>query len=222
MAIITDLAPIVEGTVKRLSSRAFSCDPLMGADLSRITSVVSSAYKRHGHILEASIRAALAADGRFIVWTEPTLPISQAAESLATSYMSSPTSALSAGIQHEIAGHRTLQIDMFVYDTVQKTISAYEVKRGAGAHDAGKRRSMLRDLLCTQVVLRSYAEKILNLEVRSAHSYVIIYCGAESLGKPFTLTREDLNDHFGCDIVGQIEEVNAYYRSCIENLLQTA
>lgn len=221
MTILANLIPIVDATVGRLASRAFGCDPLMGAELSRVTSVVSSAYKRHGHILEASVKAALAANDRYIVWSDPSLPISQAAESLATSYMSNPTAALLAGIQHELSGHRTLQVDMLVYDTVEETISAYEIKRGAGAHDAGKRRSMLRDLLCTQVVLKSYAEARLGLNVSTAHSYVIIYYGAETLGSPFTLKREILDDHFQFGIISQIEEVNAYYRGRIEALLRT-
>lgn len=219
MSVIPKLAPIVDGTVDRLSARAFDCDPLMGAELSRITSVVSSAYKRHGHILEAALKEVLRQHDRFIVWDDPQLPISSAAESLATSYMGNPQAALQASIAHEGQGHRTLQIDMLVFDQLHGTIRSYEVKRGAGTHDAGKRRSMLRDLLCTQVVLKSYAEQKLELSCSSAQSHIVIYYGAETLGKPFTLTRADLDSHFEVQIVDEIEEVNSYYRQRIEALL---
>jgi hypothetical protein len=219
MSILQTLTPIVDGTLTRLGARAFDCDPLMGAELSRITSVVSSAYKRHGHILEAALKAALQQHERFVVWDDPQLPISSAAESLATSYMGNPQAALQASIAHEPQGHRTLQVDMVVFDQEQGAIRAYEVKRGAGTHDAGKRRSMLRDLLCTQVVLRSYAEQRLKLPCTSAHAHIVIYYGAETLGAPFTLTRSDLDSHFGVPVVAEIEEVNDYYRGRIEELL---
>lgn len=219
MAVLNTIKPVVDATVGRLRDRAFDCDPLMGAELSRITSVVSSAYKRHGHILEATLKAVLREHSRFEVWDDPRLPISQAAEGLATSYMSNPTSALNASIKHEAKGHRTLQVDMLVFDKKRKTVSSYEVKRGAGTHDAGKRRSMMRDLLCTQVVLKSYAENKLNLSCKSAHSYIIVYYGAETLGVPFTLWRDHLDDHFGVPVLSQMEKVNRYYRKQIENLL---
>lgn len=222
MSVIQELTPLVDGTLDRLSARAFNCDPLMGPELSRITSVVSSAYKRHGHILEAALKAVLRQHDRFIVWDDPQLPISHAAESLATSYMGNPQSALQASIGHELQGHRTLQVDLLVFDQQEGTIRAYEVKRGAGTHDAGKRRSMLRDLLCTQVVLKSYAEQRLEISCSAAQAHIVIYYGAENLGAPFTLTRETLDEHFGVPVVDEIEEVNSYYRQRIEALLAHA
>lgn len=219
MAVLSTIKPVVDATVERLRERTFDCDPLMGQELSRITSVVSSAYKRHGHILEATLKAVLREYRHFEVWDDPRLPISQAAEGLATSYMSDPASALKASIKHEAKGHRTLQVDMLVFDKKRKTVSSYEVKRGAGSHDAGKRRSMMRDLLCTQVVLKSYAENKLKVPCKSAHSYIIVYYGAETLGAPFTLWRNHLDDHFGVSVLAEMEKVNRYYRKQIEELL---
>ncbi len=207
--------------MERLSKKAFCCDPLMGEDYSRVTSVVSSAYKRHGQILEASILNCLQAYDKFAVWNDPKLHIPQAAEALAGTYMGTPAAALAANITHEGPGDRTVQVDLLVYDKEQNTVCSYEVKRGAGTHDAGKRRSMLRDLLCTQVVLKSYGDHQLDVQCASAHSHVIIYYGAETLGAPFTLTRDDMDDHFGVPIVEQVEEVNAYYRSRVEELLES-
>lgn len=219
MSIVNELKPVVDRTVKRLRKKAFDCDPLMGAELSRITSVVSSAYKRHGHILEASLKAVLQQHQRFQVWSVPKLSISQAAENLATSYMTNPKTALKAAIEHEEEGHRTLQIDLIVHDSKKRTVSSYEIKRGAGTHDAGKRRSMLRDMLCTQVVLKSFAESKLGVKSRSAHSYMIFYYGKESIGAPFSLSRDDLDAHFGVAVKKHIEAVNRYYRKQIEALL---
>lgn len=214
------MRPVVDATIGRLSQATFSCDPLMGEEYSRITSVVSSAYKRHGQILETSILECLRRYERFEVWNDPALPVSRAADALAGTYMTNPVAALTANIAHAGEAERTLQVDLLVHDREQATVSSYEVKRGAGTHDAGKKRSMLRDLICTQVILKSYGEERLQVNCETARSHIIIYYGAESFG-PFTLTRDNLDEHFGVPLVGQIEEVNAYYRSQVEQLLAT-
>jgi hypothetical protein len=219
MGVLKKIKPVVDRSVTRLRKKAFECDPLMGAELSRITSVVSSAYKRHGHILEAAIKGVLKEHERFQVWSIPKLSISEAAENLATSYMGKPKAALKAAIEHEEDGRRTLQIDLIVYDKKKRTVSSYEIKRGAGTHDAGKKRSMLRDMLCTQVVLKSFAELKLGVKSKSAHSYMIFYYGKESIGAPFSLSRDDLDDHFGIPVRKEVESVNSYYRKQIEGVL---
>jgi hypothetical protein len=190
----------------------------MGEEYSRITSVVSSAYKRHGQVLETAILECLRNYDRFEVWNDPALPISRAADALAGSFMNDPAQALTANIAHGGQLERTLQIDILVYDRAKNSVSSYEVKRGAGTHDAGKRRSMLRDLICTQVVLKSYADERLGTKCESVASHIIVYYGAESFG-PFTLSRDNLDDHFGVPVVEQVEEVNAYYRDRVEQLL---
>lgn len=219
MALLDTMRPLVDATIDRLAAAKFCCDPLMGEEYSRITSVVSSAYKRHGQILETAILECLKSYDRFEVWNDPALPISRAADALAATYMNNPSAALTASIAHGGDAERALQVDLLVHDRQRNTVASYEVKRGAGAHDAGKRRSMLRDLICTQVVLKSYAEERLGMAAEKATSHIIVYYGAESFG-PFTLTRDGLDEHFGVPVVGQVEEVNAYYRGRVEQLLQ--
>ena len=53
---------------------------------------------------------------------------------------------------------RTLQVDMIAFDNADQSIRAYEIKRGNGQFDAGKIRSITRDLKCIQVLLKSYGE----------------------------------------------------------------
>jgi len=53
---------------------------------------------------------------------------------------------------------RPLQVDMMAFDEADQTIRAYEVKRGAGEFDARKIRAIKRDLMCIQVLLKSYGE----------------------------------------------------------------
>jgi hypothetical protein len=42
------LKPEIEKTIKGLDSKNFEPDPIAGPHFSKITSVMSSAYKRHG------------------------------------------------------------------------------------------------------------------------------------------------------------------------------
>ena len=52
-----------------------------------------------------------------------------------------------------------LQVDTLVWNRTTRTIKAYEVKRGHGEHDAGKKRSIRRDLACIESHLIDYAKQ---------------------------------------------------------------
>ena len=56
MSHLLDLMkPDIEVTVNKLVNKKFNQDPIAGEYFSKITSVMSSAYKRHGYLLEKSI-----------------------------------------------------------------------------------------------------------------------------------------------------------------------
>ena len=92
---------------------------------------------------------------------------------------------------------RTIQIDMIAFDQADRTIRAYEVKRGNGQFDAGKvARSIRRDLLCTQVLLKSYGD-VSKVAPIAAESKIIFYYGMRSIPRPWSLTREEFRTpHF--------------------------
>ena len=58
--------PEVERTIELLRKKKFRIDPIAGEHYSRSTSVISSAYKRHGSIIEAALRERLKDNGDFI------------------------------------------------------------------------------------------------------------------------------------------------------------
>jgi hypothetical protein len=206
---LEEVKPLIEKTLKGLARRKFREDPLLGADYSRRTSIAASAQRRHGHIIEAAFRARLKQVPHFRVWATDSFAVSAVADGMVGDEKNK-LNLLKATVQYGDE-KRHLQVDAFVYDESKKTLAAYEIKRGGDRHDAGKTRSMLRDLLCTQVLLKSYGES-LGLEVNSAFSYIVFYYGVGSISKPFSLTRDDLNAHFGVDVTADIEEVNAYFR----------
>jgi len=205
----------VDATISRLARKQFSTDPVVEVRYSRITSIVSSAYKRHGGIIERAFAAALRQAAHLSVWEDPVFRVSAAAERLADTDATALGSALQYGGDNFV---RTLQVDFLVFDDRDNRLGAYECKRGFGYHDSGKKRSMLRDLRCVQMLIRSYGE-LRNLPVSKAEARIIFYYGQCSVGAPWALTRDDLDDHFGAPVTEAIEEVNRYFRSRLSELL---
>jgi hypothetical protein len=174
--------PVVDETIRVLANTNFVEDPIAGVNYSRATSIVGSAYKRHGRILEDACRH----------------------------------SALPCG-----DGIRTIQVDMVAFDNADRTIRAYEIKRGNGQFDAGKIRSLRRDLLCIQVLLKRYGQ-VANVNPAAAESRIIFYYGVRSIPRPWSLVREELDEHFGFPIVAMVEKANDYFRTRLHTLLDAA
>jgi hypothetical protein len=116
---------------------------------------------------------------------------------------------------------RNVQIDMVAFDHADGIIRAYEVKRGNGQFDSGKIRSIKRDLLCVQLLLKSYGEAAGVKPVRG-EAKIIFYYGKRSIPPPWSLTRGDLDKHFGYPVVEKIEQANDYFRAKLHELLEAA
>jgi hypothetical protein len=71
MSAVLDLVrDEIEGTIQRLEAKTFLADPIAGAHFSKITSIMSSAYKRHGNILERALLEAVKQCPHFEVWRD--------------------------------------------------------------------------------------------------------------------------------------------------------
>ena len=206
--------PEVEKTIDLLRKKKFRVDPIAGQEYSRSTSVISSAYKRHGKIIEAALRERLKDNDEFVVWDEPLFKVSQPANILSGNANDCKGASLAYGDDV-----RTVQIDLIVYDKNNHTLRAYEVKRGNGSFDAGKKRSIMRDLLSTQVLLKSYGEQR-GYEVGLAEAKIIFYYGLRSIPEPYSLIGDELDAHFGFDLVAAIELVNEYFKERLFEILQ--
>jgi len=206
--------PEVKKTIDRLEKKEFRLDPIAGEEYSRSTSVMSSAYKRHGKIIEAAMKERLKDNDEFVVWDEPLFKVSQPANLLSGSADDCKGASLFYGDEA-----RTVQIDLIVYDKINHTLRAYEVKRGNGSFDAGKKRSIMRDLLSTQVLLKSYGEQ-LGHEIGLAEAKIIFYYGLRSIPEPYSLIGDELDEHFGFDLVAAIELVNEYFKERLFEILQ--
>jgi hypothetical protein len=215
--LIKKLEPVIDKTIQKLKTKKFKRDPIAGEHFSKIVSVMSSAYKRHGFILERAILEQLKTNPNFEVWEDRSFQVPTIADHLVDSTIGNPEKIFESETNYE-DGPRSLQIDTIVYNKLNNQISAYEIKRGNGLHDAGKRRSILRDLLCAQVLLKSYGRKK-GYEVSTARSYIIFYYGMCSIPKPFSLTKDELDEHFEMSVLPDVEEVNEHFRSRLFDIL---
>ena len=207
--------PDVEKTIALLNKTKFRLDPIAGEQYSRSTSIISSAYKRHGSIIESAIRERLKDNENFVVWDDTAFKISQAAINLLSGTVDD---CIGATLRYgdEV---RTLQVDLIVYDKLRRTLRAYEVKRGNGNFDSGKKRSIMRDLLSAHVLLRSYGEQ-LGYEISRAEAMITFYYGVRSIPKPFSLIGDELDEHFGFDLVSAVELVNEYFKERLYEILE--
>ena len=212
------VGPVVDDTIKALAGTKFIGDPIAGARYSRATSIISSAYKRHGQILEFALRESLRESNRHQVWREDKFIVSAAAEGLVSSQTADACrhSSLPYGID---LGVRTAQVDMIAFDSADQTIRAYEIKRGNGQFDAGKIRSIKKDILCVQVLLKSYGQ-VAQLSPAAAESRIIFYYGIRSIQPPWSLVKEELDDHFGFPVTERVEQANDYFRTKLHELLE--
>ena len=204
------MQPLIDDTVNKLVKKRFEEDPLLPGQYSRIASIVSSAYKRHGFILEQAILFRLSQNNNLFVWDDPKFGVSASAESLVSTFIDREEDALDTDLPYleDPSNHvRTIQVDVLVYNKTDRSLTSYEVKRGNGTHDAGKKRSMKRDLLIQQTLLKSYGSKR-NLDVSRVDSRIIFYYGQCSLPKPFSLVGDEIDAEFNWSIRDFVEEAN--------------
>ena len=103
----------VDAPIERLALKRFATDPIIDERYSRITSIVSSAYKRHGAIIEHALLVALTAAPHLQVWPDPIFRVSPEADMLAGSDSSALGTSLRYGADNFT---RTLQVDVLVYN----------------------------------------------------------------------------------------------------------
>jgi hypothetical protein len=210
----------IEKTIQSLDVKNFIPDPIAGKHFSKITSVMSSAYKRHGFIIERALLEALKLCPHFEVWRDQIFQVPSAVDHIVDGSIANPSKLI--GTDYPTSeGQRTLQVDALVFDKNTGCLRAYEVKRGHGLHDSGKRRSMLKDILSVQVLLKSYGKER-GLDVKEAFSHIIFYYGQCSIPKPFSLTGPELDVHFGWPVYDAVEEVNKYFQARLFSILSGA
>lgn len=216
--LLDRLRPIVDVTIGSLAKTGFRVDPIGGEHYSKATSIVSAAYKRHGRILEEAIRLRLADCEYFTVWHEPLFFVSSVADQAITGRNADITNSLPIELPYLDSG-RTIQVDAIVFDRRIGSVRGYEIKRANGDFDSGKKRSILKDILALQSLLKSYTAKKGHV-ASMAEARLIAYYGVKPLPTPLTIAGKEMDDHFVFPVFKYVEEVNDYFREKLYSLLR--
>jgi len=219
--VLEKLKVLVDQKVKSLSNKPnFRKDPI-GGKYAWPTSVISSAYKRHGAILEEAIVERLKEANHLDVIIEDKFCVSDKANTYAIQSGKDFTDMQGVNYKYRTKDvKRTLQVDAIVYNKQNKIVSSYEIKRGNGNFDAGKTRSIRLDILCTNSLLKDYYRKKTGINPNAAYSYIICYYGLRALPKPFSLISNELDGHFNFKVCEEVEKVNDYFKRCIHKMIE--
>ena len=208
--LVDRMRPVVDVTIDSLANTAFRVDPIGGEQYSKATSIVSAAYKRHGRILEEAIRVRLADCEYFTVWHEPLFFVSSVADQAITGRNADIADSLPIELPY-LENGRTIQVDAIVFDRRIASVRGYEIKRANGHFDSGKKRSILKDVLALQSLLKSYTVKKGHV-ASMAEARLIAYYGVKPLPSPLSVGGKEIDDHFVFPIFKYVEEVNDYFR----------
>lgn len=212
--ITPNLQRLIDKQIEALARARFNPDPVLGSH-SRLASILGSAPKRHGRLIEATIKEIIKTNSDYRTWIENSFQVSHAADHLVQSQ--TPAEILRSTLPYSETG-RTLQIDLIAYSISRRRLGAYEIKRANGHHDSGKLRSIRRDVFAIQTVLAGYGEK-LELQVDSAISRVIFYYGLGYLPKPWKLSGVELDVHFDCPISATVDAMTIQFRERIHDFV---
>ena len=215
--VLDRLRPAIDVTIERLGKSPFREDPIAGERYSRITSIMSSAYKRHGQILDRALLERLKDCSHFRVWHEEEFKLSH--DSLKELRIHQRVEKC-LRIELEYGDReRAIPVDILVFDEQKKTLRSYNMKRGNGSYDGGKRRSIQADLLRTNMLLLDYGRKV-GLHLENAQANIIFYYGLLSIPKPLSIAGSELDEHFGFPVIESVEEVNSYFKERLRALVE--
>ena len=219
--VLKKLQDQVDKTIIKLVGRKFRKDPI-GGKYSFLTSVLSSAYKRQGTMIEAAIIERLKEANHLDVITEKEFCVSDKANTLALKSGKDFTDMPGVNLQYETKNADIkLQVDGIVYNKRTKIVSSYEIKRGNGVFDAGKKKSLRLEMLSTNFLLRDYYKKKRGIKAKAAHSYIVCYYGLRAFPIPFSLIKEDLDKHFGFEVCEEVEKVNRYFKNQLHKMIES-
>jgi len=193
----------------------FPVDPLIGTELSRALSCIGSVVKRHGGLIELGIAGALRVSDRFVLLPNVAIPLTKAALQLLDAKNTDETlSKIKLAADSEASG--IVNVDLVVVDPEAGWAGAYEIKRGNGTTEHGKRRPIMRRLRAVRLVLASFVDQLGYGPIKTATSAVIDYFGASGFDPHFTITREQLDDHFGVPVTATVDAMTMAVRDALE------
>jgi hypothetical protein len=202
----TALMAAAKGAVAGALAVEFPIDPIIGPHLSKVLSAMNSVVKRHGPLIEMGIAAALVASERYVVLPHVSVPLTKTAGQLVAA---GNTHEVLTGIRlpHDEDVEGQVNIDLVVVECETGSAMACEIKRGNGVTEHRKRQPTMRKLGAALLVLPSFLEYHGYGPIRTATRHIIDYFGSSGFDPEVTLTRLDLDEHFGVPVVGTVDAI---------------
>lgn len=214
-SVLEAVQPTVDDTIAKLASAQFIIDPIAGEHLSRVTSIISSAYKRHGGIIEIALFHAIASHNSLETFSRVPFFVNRNASSYVESHdiktQEGRRSCLNASLEYREEGSR-YELDILYFDHRTGSIVALEVKRGNGHFDRGKRDSMIKSALTVRTLLASYAATR-GWDAKGVESRILAYYGVPRFPHEIYLRGTDLDTFIAPGIFDRVEQVNAYFKT---------
>lgn len=196
-----ELLAMIERRTGRVRRRRIIPDPILGA-ASGIVSRLSSLPKIDGDVIHAAVVEAVNRRPDLVVHSEWRVPISDAANRLASAGRYAQCLGTDLPYDDAVAGR--VKIDLVTIDREAGTAAAYEIKRGHGTHDSGKRQKIVDDLIRVGLVLAGHLRAKGYPEVRTATVHLISYYGSVVAGPIPRLDRTTVDAHFGVPVTAVV------------------
>jgi hypothetical protein len=223
-----DSAPIIgpeatkraaERTVRNAFDTDFSVDPVVGPEFSKSYFVIGSCVQRHGALIQRTIADVLTATGRFEGFTDMPVVIPVAADELLASRNSKENLA-KIKVRSGSDSARTVVVALVVVERETGFAGAYDVKRGGGMTDSRRRAQTEHDMFAIRMVLASHLAKS-GFDIGRVTTGVIDYLGASGFNGELKISRAELDDHFGTEIVATVDALTAALKGALHARLRS-
>lgn len=210
----------IKAIVKRDFDEALSFepvdDPLLGPTFGSLHRMTCSLLHRNGWLLQKVLTQILAETPGFAVLPAHEIRVSADADRLA--YRRNPIECLETELPYDPEGPRAIKPDLIVYRTATGRLELLEIKRGQAKLGAGSIRSQTRDLLCLQMMGRSWARQH-HLDVTDVRALVVSLFGQTGLSPDLTVYGDELDDHFGFPVTRHLDTALSFARRELERRL---
>ena len=212
------LLDAARAAVRSAARTEFNLDPLLSPEISHLGSVIASAIKRQGPLLERALGETLK-HGGLTVLRNQRVPITRGTLALVNSKDPNQFGGQIGYDDNEIVNHA--DADLITIDEKQGWAAMLQIKRGGGLTETKKRKADERGLYGARMTLASYLRQEGYRAVDYAEVGVIDVFGQSGYDKDLVIPKSELDEFFGLSVTPVIDEVTTVMRETLDAELHT-
>lgn len=183
------MATEIRKTVHGLETTEFNLDPLVPRNASIATSRISSAFKRHGTLLQKALAVAIETCTDVQVWNERQLTHPDYKNGL--------------------------NIDLIIYDNNARSLDIFEIKRGLGSHDSDAKKGINKRLDAARASASQLSLPYKDMHTY----VVSYYGTRMNTKRHTKLSKSDIDIKYGAGVSRFVDEVDDYYKSKLHSIV---